>query len=49
MSYIGEFRGKSSRASGSKEEDEGEIAGKWFTILLNFCKYSVIPKRDISP
>lgn len=36
MSYRREFRGKRNRASGSEEGDEGEIAGKWFTILPNF-------------
>ena len=48
MSYRREFRGKLNRASGSKEGDEGETAGKWFTILPNFTNTLSSPKGGIS-
>ena len=39
------------RAPGSKEEEEGEIAGRWFIILLDFTNtlyFTNTSKRDIS-
>lgn len=41
--YRREFRGK-LRAPGSKEEEEGEIAGRWFIILLDVTNTLSPPK-----